>query len=108
MAIRESKIEKDFGAYIESYGGMFLKWKSPGLAGVPDRIILLDGRVAFFEMKAINGVRSPMQIYVHKEMRKRGIVVYVPTSLAEAIEMFGRFRAENTTNKFSQIPREGD
>jgi len=41
-------------------GGMAVKFTSPGLDGVPDRIVLLPGRkIAFVELKAPGKSRGP-------------------------------------------------
>ena len=49
----ESKIENKLEIEVKKRGGMALKFVSPGLAGVPDRIVLMPkGKVAFVELKA--------------------------------------------------------
>ncbi len=48
----EKDVEKHFKAIVEDAGGEFLKFVSPGHAGVPDRIVLLPGgRIIFVEFK---------------------------------------------------------
>ena len=41
MAIRESEIERHLAVSVKKLGGMAVKFVSPGLDGVPDRIVLL-------------------------------------------------------------------
>ena len=48
----ESKVESSYRTLVESAGGEFLKFVSPGHAGYPDRIVLLPGgRIIFVEFK---------------------------------------------------------
>lgn len=49
----ESRIERALSVQVKKRGGMAVKFVSPGLDGVPDRIVLLPGRrIAFVELKA--------------------------------------------------------
>ena len=51
--MRENVIERALRDAIKKQGGWCLKFVSPGMAGVPDRICLLPGGViAFVELKA--------------------------------------------------------
>jgi hypothetical protein len=51
--MRERDIERYLRVRVEALGGRALKWVSPGVIGVPDRILLLPGgRIAFCEVKA--------------------------------------------------------
>lgn len=49
----ESVIEGRLRQEAKKRGGMALKFVSPGMNGVPDRIVLMPGgRMAFVELKA--------------------------------------------------------
>lgn len=49
----ESEIENKLKKEIETLGGLSLKFTSPGMAGVPDRLVLLPkGKICFVEVKA--------------------------------------------------------
>lgn len=49
----ESSIERILARKVKKMGGMAVKFVSPGLDGVPDRIVLLpDRKIAFVELKA--------------------------------------------------------
>ncbi len=51
--MRENKIESTFVTATKKRGGLCLKFVSPSMAGVPDRLVLLPGaHFAFVEMKA--------------------------------------------------------
>jgi ribosomal protein S6 len=76
--MRESLIEKKLKKTIEDYGGKCLKFVSPGMRGVPDRICLFpSGKVAFIETKAAGGVISPLQRKRMAELTDSGFYVAV-------------------------------
>lgn len=62
---------------VEQLGGLCWKFTSPGTVGVPDRIVLHEGRVYFVELKTERGRRSKVQKYIHKKMREQKIDVYM-------------------------------
>lgn len=49
--MRESVVEKKFVTEVKKRGGLAVKFVSPGLNGVPDRLVLFPGgRMAFVEL----------------------------------------------------------
>lgn len=54
-----------------------MKFISPGIAGVPDRIVLYSGRVCFVELKRPGEKPRPLQVKIHNKIRWFGIPVYV-------------------------------
>lgn len=85
--MRESKVEQKLREKVEQLNGMYLKFSSPGTNGVPDRIILLDHKVYFVELKAPGKTPRKLQTYIHKEIKKQGFTVRVVDSL-EGVEEF--------------------
>lgn len=75
MTAREREIEASLKANIEAEGGLFLKWVSPGNDGVPDRILIYNGRVIFVELKTKPGKLSPIQVHQQERLRKAGATV---------------------------------
>ena len=74
--MRESSIEKRLKNEVEKIGGKALKFVSPGVTGIPDRIILLPGgKIIFIELKATGKKLRPMQEYRAKELRALGFDV---------------------------------
>ena len=74
--MQESRIEKRLKREVEKLGGKCLKFVSPGVVGVPDRIVLLPGGIIIFvELKAPGKKMSPIQEYRAKELRKLGFRV---------------------------------
>lgn len=64
MTTQESEIEAYVKKEIESRGGLFFKFTSPGQTGVPDRIIVMPGgRVFFVEFKTSSGRITKVQAY---------------------------------------------
>ncbi len=80
----EASIEKRLVDGVKNLGGMCLKFVSPSMAGVPDRLIITaTGEVIFVELKTEVGRLSKIQKLVIGEMRKRGADVRVVKGLAE-------------------------
>ena len=74
----ESKIEKRLKRQVEKIGGLALKFTSPGMAGVPDRLVLLPkGRIAFVELKAPGKILRPLQLKRKEQLEALGFKVYV-------------------------------
>ena len=80
----EASIEKRLVDGVKNLGGMCLKFVSPSMPGVPDRLIITaTGEVIFVELKTEVGRLSKIQKLVIGEMRKRGADVRVVKGLAE-------------------------
>ena len=76
--MREKQIERALVKTVQKRGGLCPKWVSPGLDGVPDRIILLPGgRIAFAELKAPGMKPRPLQAFRIGQIRQLGFTVYV-------------------------------
>lgn len=76
--MRESKIERQLAVAVKKMGGMAVKFVSPGLNGVPDRIVLLPGRkIAFVELKAQGKKPRALQEKRKRQLEALGFPVYV-------------------------------
>lgn len=74
----EKDIEKNLVRGVRRLGGMAMKFVSPGLVGVPDRIVAMPGgRVIFVELKTESGELSPMQRMTIGRLQDRGCDVRV-------------------------------
>ena len=83
----EKEIEKFLVREVKKLGGLCYKWKSPGNAGVPDRIILLPNRPAMFvELKTNKGEPSKLQKVQIKKLRNLNAPVYILHGLEEVKE----------------------
>ena len=73
----EKYIEQKLVRAVRELGGMALKFVSPGLDGVPDRIVLLPmGRIAFVELKAPGKKMRPLQVRRKRQLEALGFLVY--------------------------------
>ena len=75
--MRESKVEEKLRIEAKRRGGWAVKFVSPGLDGVPDRLVLFPGgRLAFVEVKAPGKKMRPLQEFRAKQLRDMGFRVY--------------------------------
>lgn len=75
--MRESKVEEKLRTEAKRRGGWAVKFTSPGLDGVPDRLVLFPGgRLAFVEVKAPGKKMRPLQERRAKQLRTLGFQVY--------------------------------
>lgn len=72
----ERDIERRLRLGIKSLGGKAYKFNSPGNNGVPDRIILIQGKCFFVELKRPRQELSPIQRAVKRDFEKLGFKVY--------------------------------
>lgn len=73
----ERELEKRLGKAIRARKGIYMKFVSPNCRGVPDRIILLNGKTFFIEVKRPGGVISPIQKLMIKRLRRIGVPAFV-------------------------------
>ena len=86
--MREKTIEKKLVIAIKDMGGIAPKFMSPGLDGMPDRIVLLPGgRMGFVEVKAPGKVPRPLQAARHRMLRRLGFQVYVLDRAEQIIQI---------------------
>lgn len=72
--ILERSIERYLRTKVITSGGMCLKWVCPQHKGVPDRIVLLKGKVYFVEVKSPTGHLSKLQHEFAWELAKHGYI----------------------------------
>lgn len=73
----EKHIEQKLIKSVKSMGGLCPKFVSPGIDGVPDRIVLLpNGKLAFVELKAPNKKMRPLQVRRKSQLERLGFLVY--------------------------------
>jgi hypothetical protein len=69
--IRERDIENRLRRGVLKKDGLCFKFMSSE-AGVPDRIVICNGRVAFVEIKRPEGKLSPIQLWQQKQITDAG------------------------------------
>jgi hypothetical protein len=76
--MREKRVESRLVWAVKAMGGIAPKFTSPGLDGMPDRIVLLPGgRWAFVELKAPGKKLRPQQALRKEQLEGLGCRVYV-------------------------------
>ncbi len=86
--MREKTIERKLAVTVKKMGGICPKFVSPGLDGMPDRLVLLPGgRLAFVEVKAPGKKPRPLQIVRHEMLKRLGFAVYVLDDVGKIGEM---------------------
>ena len=82
--MRERVIERCLVKAVKARGGMCPKFTSPGMDGMPDRLVLLPhGRFCFVEVKAPGEKPRTLQVHRHKQLRRLGFKVYVLDGLEQ-------------------------
>ena len=75
--MREKLVEAALVKAVKEKHGLALKFVSPGLDGVPDRVVLLPhGKLAFVELKAPGEKMRPLQLKRKDQIEALGFRVY--------------------------------
>lgn len=75
--MEEKRVESKLVKVVKEKGGLCLKFVSPSVNGVPDRIILLSGgRMAFVETKATGKTLRKLQDRRKRQFENLGFKVY--------------------------------
>lgn len=85
--IDERDVERYLIKECEKRGWLCWKFVSPGRRGVPDRIVIRPGSVAFVEVKRKGGRISPLQIRRIEELIRLLIPARVVETKGEIDEM---------------------
>ena len=85
--IDERDVERYLVKECEKRGWLCWKFVSPGRRGVPDRVVIRSGGVAFVEVKRKGGRVSPLQIRRIEELTRRGVAARVVKTKGEIDEM---------------------
>ena len=92
--MRESAIERRLVTEAVKRGGLALKFVSPGLDGVPDRLLLFPGgKLAFVEVKAPGEKPRPLQRRRIDQLTALGFRVYVLDSKEQIGEIMDEVQA---------------
>lgn len=89
----ESKIERAMGDHARSFGAMWVKLE--GTRGLPDRMLLYDGRVVFFEIKRHGGRIRPQQMRWAASLQANGFGVYIVDNIENGKRIIERFVAKS-------------
>lgn len=90
----ESSIERQLKRTVERLDDkiMCLKFESPGMSGVPDRVILLPGgHTVFVELKQPGKHERARQEYVQQKIRDAGFAVFSGVDSPEKIRQVAEY-----------------
>ena len=85
--MKEIKIEKDHVIQATAMGGVCIKGKTEGRAAWPDQLVLMETGFYWIEFKSPTGTLQDDQIEMHKQLRKKGQMVYVCNSMKYSDEI---------------------
>ena len=86
--MRESKIEKHLRLECEARDILCYKLICPQHNGVPDRMLIGQGKTIYIETKAPGKVPRQLQEYQHKKFRDHGAKVYVLDTMEKIDDFF--------------------
>ncbi len=76
--MREKQIEAKLVKAVKAVGGICPKLVSPGMDGMPDRLVFLpDGKFGMVEVKAPGEKPRSLQLSRHRLLQSLGFRVYV-------------------------------
>ena len=91
--MKEKQIEQKLVKAVRALGGLCPKLVSPGMDGMPDRLVLLPGgRMAFAELKAPGRKPRPLQLRRMAQLSRLGFLVFVidgPEQINEVLQTIG-------------------
>lgn len=73
----EKKIEQRLVKKIKEKGGLCLKWVSPSMTGVPDRLVIYKGKITPVELKDPKGKLSARQEFMISVLLNQGVLTHV-------------------------------
>ena len=92
--MREKSIEAELKKAVKSMGGICAKWVSPGIDGVPDRIVLFPGgRIGFVEVKAPGQKMRPLQKKRKRQLESLGFLVFCVDGIEQIEEVLNAIQS---------------
>ena len=85
--MKESTIEAAVVRHCKSRGLLCYKFTSPARRGVPDRMIIGNGKVLFLELKAPGEKPTKLQEYEHSLLKSAHMWVSWVDNAPEAIDL---------------------
>jgi hypothetical protein len=78
--MREAQIQTSIKKKLEKSGWLVIKLIQTSWNGIPDQLILKDGRTLFIEVKQPGQQPSALQAIRHRQLREMGFEVITATS----------------------------
>jgi hypothetical protein len=94
QSVREKAIEKRLVEAVRNNNGMCPKFVSPGLDGMPDRLVLLpNGKVGFVEVKRKGEQPRALQVRRAEQLRALGFQVFMLDDAAQIGDVINEIQA---------------
>ena len=95
--MREKETERKLVRAVKRVGGICPKFVSPGMDGMPDRMILLPGgMIGFVEVKAPGRKPRILQVRRHRQLRNLGFPVFVLDDPEQILDIIGEVEKWST------------
>lgn len=92
--MREKEVEAALVKAAKKRNGVALKFVSPGLSGVPDRLVLLpDGKIGFIELMSPGKKMRLLQEKRKSQLERLGFLVFCLDSKEEVEVMLDAIQA---------------
>jgi Holliday junction resolvase len=78
--MKESEIQSKIIKNHKESGWLAIKLIQTNTNGIPDLLLIKEGQVVFVEVKSQYKKPTPLQEYVHGQLRKAGVNVFVANS----------------------------
>ena len=92
--MREKEVEAALVKAAKKRNGVALKFVSPSLSGVPDRLVLLpDGKIGFIELKSPGKKMRLLQEKRKSQLERLGFLVFCLDSKEEVEVMLDAIQA---------------
>lgn len=92
--MREKEVEAALVKAAKKRNGVALKFVSPGISGVPDRLVLLpDGKIGFIELKSPGKKMRLLQKKRKSQLERLGFLVFCLDSKEEVEVMLDAIQA---------------
>lgn len=90
----ESQVEQALVKAVKQRGGIAYKFTSPGVAGVPDRLVLLPQcPAAFVELKAPGQKPRPLQVRRFNQIKQLGHAVFIVDHPSQIVGVLDEIQA---------------
>jgi hypothetical protein len=97
MIESEKVLEAKLGTELKKLGGWSIKLLPTFISGIPDRMCLLPGeRIFFAEVKTTKQKARPLQLSIHRKLRKMGFRVEVIDTTEQIIKLLKDYEQVST------------
>lgn len=81
--VTEASIQSSIKRTLEIYGWLVTKLIQTTTNGIPDLMALKNGKTVFIEVKRPGNKPTPLQLFRHDQLRRKGFEVIVATKISD-------------------------